>query len=440
MSLNGFFSARAAAPVATACDAPPVLPRGTGTLAAPPCDLKVRFVEVLCRHGARTPLQLDFGMPQPNTAKWQVAWGQCRGNPRADAVAVSASMGTTTALTSDVFGGAPGFEDGAYGPCGFGMLTRFGEEQLRSLGCFLRRTYLDEASGMLVESGGKLRKEELYVRSTNTQRTIVSALNLVQGLIPEMPEAEILSALQIPYLNRRLETVYPNYETCDRLRERAHDIRRQVQGEPLFSPTCARYFAEAPKDSCDYWRRKGFSFIMSGDPLRSLRGHGLPLPEGASTQLADALDACGQRIIEAMHGANDREVLRLSAGRLLADIDRRVSDAVEGRSPVRLSVNSAHDTSVSCLLIALEIATHNWPTFASSVIMEALQSVTSGDWYVRVSFFDGPPPASGQPTAEKILSLAEWRALVRPMTLTEAEYLSLCECPAHLPRPLDLVF
>ncbi len=65
-----------------------------------------------------------------------------------------------------------------------------------------------------------------------------------------------------------------------------------------------------------------------------------------------------------------------SLGRLLLELEARITAAVEGTGAPRLALYSAHDSTVGPLLCALRCFDGVWPPFASTVIMELLAEIS----------------------------------------------------------------
>ncbi len=74
--------------------------------------------------------------------------------------------------------------------------------------------------------------------------------------------------------------------------------------------------------------------------------------------------------------ASDAEGLRLSVGRLLSDISASMDAAASARSPLRVALYAAHDTTVLPLLLALQSSASpqrdafTWPPYAASIALE----------------------------------------------------------------------
>lgn len=293
---------------------------------------------------------------------------------------------------------------------------------MEQLGRFVRSSYFANP-----EASPPLSPDAVSVVSTNTSRTVLSARGFLRGLLPELDEEGIMRKIEVPYLIPE-EPLIPNYQACDRLRRDFHDTRRLVAGEELLQKTCKQWV-----QAVGSWPQ---SLIQAGDPLRSLSGHGLPRPQGISASLEDAVNHCGHRLIDAYQGSDDSLTLLLSSGRLVHVLAEGIEAAAAGKIPWRVSVVSAHDTSVGSLLLALGLPTTRWPDFASSVWLELLRSSTSGEWCVRVAFFDGPPgPGNLAPAAERVWLLGDWRLLAQRGALDEAAYGVLCALPPGEPDP-----
>ena len=222
-------------------------------------------------------------------------------------------------------------QEGAYGPCRRAMLTKQGEEELEQLGRFLRKRYGPQsalAGSAVLKSEAAPCSGELHVRSTATSRTILSARALLRGLYPQLSEDLNRSLVEVPHrATPETETLLANYPACDRLRELFHEARTQVLKEPEFEAALKQVYSEHPPlVAGSSWDGP---HVALGDPLRALRGHGLPMTglglpvQGVSEEVADAIDHCGHRLLDAVHGIWSEELLRLGAGQLLYEISER---------------------------------------------------------------------------------------------------------------------
>lgn len=336
------------------------------------------FVQVLHRHGARTPRpdkQLDPAEPQPGTDAFNAIWGRCPIKPH--------RVGGVFLPTPD-----------RYEPCGLGSLTQFGEEQMRSMGERLAATYGSR------EEVGPLYPEHLRVRATEVPRTMSSAAALLQGLYPGLSQDEALSLVKLPNEGR------PAQET--------------MWGP--FSPGCSRLkeLWKAEETDIDYSRWD------SWDKCRCLRAQGADLPP-VCAQLSEHRD--GYLPLASVEEAS-REGAELSGGRLAAEMHGLVEEAAAAAngsartaSAPNLVVHSGHDISITSFLSALGLPLSEVPQFAAAVLIELFADGNRGDWRVRVVYINGP-----EADAVELLSLplVEWRSRMRPLVKISEDWEVRC--------------
>jgi acid phosphatase len=136
----------------------------------PGCDLLM--VQVVTRHGARTPLHVSRRLPHMwhcNLTEFHLFSGSGAG-----AVRVHVSFGDSVFL----------------GDCHFGQLTGRGADALRRLGAHFRAIYVDRLKFLPTH----FRASAVRFRSTFTHRTLHSAMALIKGLFPRGVAAEIFVA------------------------------------------------------------------------------------------------------------------------------------------------------------------------------------------------------------------------------------------------------
>mmetsp|Transcript_35895 Transcript_35895/g.81251 ORF Transcript_35895/g.81251 Transcript_35895/m.81251 type:complete len:446 (+) Transcript_35895:54-1391(+) len=390
---------------------------------------EVCLVQVLCRHGARTPIGIPKWMPKPGSDEWSALWGQCRERSIDSTVSVRADSGMS--LTGEAAGvrantNATGVVK--YGTCGSGSLTKIGEDQLKQLGQYLHQRYLEGCSGRRLDLTPSFSEGHLKVVSTRTSRTILSATCLLKGLFPQEPEAALQALIEIDDPARTF--LYANHARCDRLRQFFHEEMSSLNAELQSVSTRLRLISELGPEP----EHSKASFINIGDALRSLHGHGHPLPPGYSKALADELNERGHEVVDANMGRGSLEIQRLSMGLLIADMTAQIKTAMAGESPLRLMVRSAHDVSIAGVMAALRLPSHGWPGFASSIILELLREKASGRYYVRLIVHDGVPSAQST-IVDLFVPVEAWLQSVKPLVLNEAEYEKECRLPPGVPSP-----
>jgi acid phosphatase len=96
---------------------------------------------------------------------------------------------------------------------------------------------------------------------------------------------------------------------------------------------------------------------------------------------------------------------RLSMGRVLGDLTSALEDRARGRSPLRLAVYSAHDTSLAGILCALDAFDKRWPPFTSHLTFELLRRKRR-TWWWSLSPRTGPGgPVGGGGDGEHFVRL-----------------------------------
>lgn len=171
------------------------------TNASSPYELKL--VQILFRHGARTPLK---SIPDVLEAQWvpelleapphtdiKYVVTDLQGGPRPSSPIEDSYR--RSILTGGTFPG---------------QLTTLGMQQLYELGKRLRRRYIEESAFL----SSTFNPDEVYVRSTNIVRTIESAKCLVAGLFQQKQKAIV----PILTVEAESEILYPNYHGCKLLK------------------------------------------------------------------------------------------------------------------------------------------------------------------------------------------------------------------------------
>eukprot|EP01126_Amoeba_proteus_P063043 TRINITY_DN8647_c0_g1_i8.p1 TRINITY_DN8647_c0_g1~~TRINITY_DN8647_c0_g1_i8.p1 ORF type:complete len:261 (+),score=30.19 TRINITY_DN8647_c0_g1_i8:56-838(+) len=155
-------------------------------------------LQVVTRHGARTPL--SESMPD-RYKRWN--W-VCRENNDPDLWIEQSGIKTRFNEYKSRFenlNGPPIFG----GSCGKSQLTVAGESQLEEFGKFLRARYIDNLKVL----DDKYDPKKIYLRSTDTSRTIWSTRQLVQGLYPLNSKRSPDDKVEIHVKQGSEENMYP---------------------------------------------------------------------------------------------------------------------------------------------------------------------------------------------------------------------------------------
>ena len=343
-------------------------------------------------------------------------------------------------------------DENATAPCGRGQLTQTGERQLREVGAMLRRQYVEQDKLL----PATFTPSALALRSTNTSRTRLSTVRLVQGLYPGTPLATIRALVAVKPESD--EDLFPPYRYCDRLRELFHSTlqqplyRQYLDTEPLtsFHQQAVSLLSNSPFDAHSK-QQQDVSWVAMSDSLKCRQAEGLPLPDNITDEIAAHIERSAEFMFHSLLKAGEHPTLgreyqinallddrssrvsenaRLSEGRLIQSLLPAFEAAVRGGNSVesspRLHVYGAHDSSCVSILSALgldEPLMGNWPPFASYIVIELLSDDSSSERFVRVMY-------NGQQAA--LMHYGEWVRRVQRVRVEDWQ----AECKALSTTPV----
>ncbi|XP_061925052.1 lysophosphatidic acid phosphatase type 6 isoform X2 [Entelurus aequoreus] len=329
---------------------------------------ELKLVQVLFRHGARTPLKtipdvmevqwLPTLLEPPAHTHINYVVTDLQGGPRPPSMVEDSYRKKT--LSGGVFPG---------------QLTTLGMQQLYELGKRLRRRYIEESPFL----GATFSPTEVYVRSTNIVRTIESAKCLVAGLFQQKQK----DVVPIATTAAESEILYPNYHSCKLLRMLGS--RRLAESSRL--PDIAADL-KSIQSELGIPDRPDVDFILIRDNMVAREAHGLPCPPVYNTWRSTV----EQRAVDMMchvYEPSKRESLQLCVGPLLHAILLNMEEKLQGAysQPNRkLFLYSAHDTTLIPCLMALGIFDMQWPPYAADLTLELHQHQRTKEAFVKVSY------------------------------------------------------
>uniref|UniRef100_A0A6P5J8P9 acid phosphatase n=1 Tax=Phascolarctos cinereus TaxID=38626 RepID=A0A6P5J8P9_PHACI len=256
-------------------------------------------------------------------------------------------------------------KDKAIWPYGLGQLTQEGVQQQVELGRFLRARY-----GNFLNQ--EYRRDELYVRSTDYDRTLQSAQANLAGLFPRPP-------LTPGWMPVPIHTVPA---TEDKL------LKFRTQGCPQYQKLLEETVAgEEYQAALEGWREflihlgnlTGLSLADGPlhrawkvlDTLTCQRAHRLPLPEWATPEVLRSLAQVSALDVRAHVGPPRAEEKAQLTGGILLDAILTNFTQVQARGlPLKMIMYSAHDSTLLALQGALGLYDGHHPPYAACLGFE----------------------------------------------------------------------
>ncbi|KAK2839892.1 hypothetical protein Q5P01_013632 [Channa striata] len=376
---------------------------------------ELKLVQVLFRHGARTPLKT---IPDVMQVQWVPTLLEPPAHTRINYVVTDLNGGPRPpAPIEDSY--RKNMLTGGTFP---GQLTTVGMQQLYELGKRLRRRYIEESPFL----SSTFSTAEVYVRSTNIVRTIESAKCLIAGLF-QQNQKEIVHILTT---EAESEILYPNYHGCKLLKILVG--HRWAESSTL--PDIAADL-QSIQNALGIAAHQHIDFILIRDDMVARETHGLPCPP----VLDSWRNKVEQRAVDMMFHIYDpskRENLQLCVGPLLHTLLVNIDEKLQGTSSApdrKLFLYSAHDTTLIPCLMALGIFDMRWPAYAADITLELHQHRQTNEAFVKVSYIGQDqliPGCSGV-----YCPLQEFKQALSAYTLTSELYQSLCNSTEGLTKP-----
>ncbi|WIA35594.1 hypothetical protein OEZ86_004015 [Tetradesmus obliquus] len=431
-------------------------------------NAQLRLVQVVFRHGARTPLTDASYLWEGQ--EWNV------GGPAYKAVPLQ---------LFDVNGGPAGPNEHDQkqvftklaGGTSKGELTKLGQLQALELGYWLRQQYID-TYGFLPAS---LKPGVVAARTTNFSRTRATLAGVLTGLYPG-----VMQPIPVTTSGDLDEILYADTKRCPHLKVlmQASEAMLKASWE---SPSRAQGIKQLQQQLTQLlnlpegaWDKR---WMMSDvhDAFTSLAAHGKALPHGLTEEMKEAVDRLATEeisafICPALVDEHGHAVLRLSMGRLLdillANMETAAAAAAgqagssSSSSHAKLMMFSGHDSTIMPLLTALGCDLQRWPPYISNLVFELWElkppthqlqnnmaagnaaaasssssSEAPGPFVVRVLYNKQPLQLPGAAEANPtLLELGTFKhEVLAPFILSEEQHAQACSMPishdSSLPHP-----
>ncbi|KAM4705786.1 prostatic acid phosphatase [Rhinophrynus dorsalis] len=256
-------------------------------------------------------------------------------------------------------------------PDGFGQLTKIGKEQHYELGQYLRKRYAEFLSL-------SYKSHEVYVRSTDIDRTIMSAQANLAGLFP--PHDDQIWNRNISWQPVPVHTVPVHEENLLFIPE--HNCPRYAQ--LLKDSYTSKKYLDLIDPYSDFLKmisqNTGYSFeeLAHGkvwttyDSLFCEDIHNFTLPTWATKETMGKLHHLTEIVTYLRYGIyKHQEKSRLQGGVLLNSILKNITAIKTSPSNQRkIIMYSAHDTTIAALQMALNVSNRKMPPYAACHFFE----------------------------------------------------------------------
>ncbi len=366
-----------------------------------PSSLKLQLVQVLLRHGERSPVSARF-----QNAGLAAFWPYCSVARQLLSTTMDNSVSNWSALEwrrrLETFGSddGPVIASGPQGQvdavCNLGELTDEGRRSTHALGRRLRHLYVDQLKFMppMIRDA-----DMIYLRATPVPRALESLQETFWGMYPSQTRSGSFPPPTIITRAPADETLFPNDGNCRRFAQlsrafaqRTADRWNKSKEMDYLNTLISKWMPENSKRvAVDSHPR--LSGIM--DTINSTLAHG---PE---TRLPkEFYDEKGREIIDKISveewfsGYHESQEYRsLGTGALMGDIVSRMVGSVEksgndgllevggrdgqlargrgGETAIKLGLSGCHDTTLAGVLVSLgAFGNERWPPYTSHIAFE----------------------------------------------------------------------
>lgn len=309
----------------------------------PNIDADLVQVQVLTRHGARTPLHLSKNYSN----RWTCKYNEIK------------STGTEFLQPYTVH---IAYGNSLYrGNCVFGQLLHTGSNGLKYLGKYLRKIYIDQLKFIPTQIDPKIIK----FRTTQSHRTLHSQMSLVSGMFPFSNKVDIHMADKNYDPWRRTSLLCPRFAKIQ---------SKILDNQQLKNKTLQNKLSQELNVKWD----------STNDVMTSALCNNYKLPSNITMKDVDAAIELKAKQLQYFYSHSDVYPLFFSfcASEMVNEMIKRVN----GNSSLRFIHWSAHDGNILGYLGLLGFSDNKWPPYGSYIITELLKFRGNGTFIVQFRY------------------------------------------------------
>ncbi|XP_015735227.1 lysophosphatidic acid phosphatase type 6 isoform X3 [Coturnix japonica] len=377
-------------------------------------ELELRLVQVVFRHGARTPLR---PVPGAEPVEWPPSLLEVPAHTKLNYTVTDLRGGPQPPSPYEERYRKTTFKGGALA----GQLTTVGMQQMFALGERLRRSYVEEARFL----SPAFKPAELTAGAwicCHQCCNFTSAEEVCINCTSESREERVPGPIVIVTDEASSEILYPNYYNCQRLKCLTRQKLKDAQLQPAISEDLKTIKKKMGVDGDE-----SVDFFLLLDNIFAEQVHGLP----SCPVLKDFQQTIERRCIDSLLFVledGSREVLQMSVGLLFYTLQKNIREAADPSSPAekarKLILYASHDVTLIPLLMALGTFDHKWPPYAADVTLELYQHRQSKEWFVRVSYHGEEQVVKG--CRAGLCPLEEFLEVLSQYSVSPEEYNKLC--------------
>lgn len=288
---------------------------------------------------------------------------------------------------------------------GLGQLTAKGMQQEYTLGVAFRKKYIDQWH-LLPE---KYQHGTLLVRSTDYERTLMSAQSLLTGLYPPGtgPHTGDSALPALPYGIQPIPVYSAPANHDDMIMQPLSDAERaKLMEEHVFSTKEWQQKNALLQDKYPLWSK------LTGIPIKDLSDLGLladtlyinslynvPMPEGLSA--SDAQTIIQEGVWSFMAQLRPQPMGIAYSGKMMSNIANFLNKGSKETSKLKYVLLSAHDSTIASALSFLGAPLEKAPPYASNLNF-SLYETGSNYYVVKITYNNHPVsiPACGGEVCE----------------------------------------